>query len=248
MGRRRWLGRLQDPSTTASRPRGGTPPGNGTSETIASPLDRLHTPAICRTGYPPEDRSERRDVRRPTRAVLKRAGPRDPRDRMTREFAEYRPYTTIGQFRAEIGKYVEDDVVAGYEAYVFVPIDPAHLDEDMLAQLSGVDGDKAAHRTPMPPRSSPPWPRWCRPIRRPLRRPTSPPAHESRRCRRPANLGSPADHLVPVGLRPLRRNGRRAADGRALLRPDPGDTVRAVCAGHGGPSHRLVARPAGGRP
>jgi hypothetical protein len=64
---------------------------------------------------------------------------------MTREFTEYRPYTTIGQFRAEIGKYVEDDVVAGYEAYVFVPIDPANLDEDMPAQLPGVDGDKAAH-------------------------------------------------------------------------------------------------------
>jgi DNA uptake protein ComE-like DNA-binding protein len=42
-------------------------------------------------------------------------------DRMTREFAEYRPYTTIGQFRAEIGKYVDADVVAGYEQYVFVP-------------------------------------------------------------------------------------------------------------------------------
>jgi DNA uptake protein ComE-like DNA-binding protein len=65
-------------------------------------------------------------------------------DRMTREFAEYRPYTTIGQFRAEIGKYVDDDVVAAYEAYVFVPIDPTNPDADTFQQLPGLDADEAA--------------------------------------------------------------------------------------------------------
>ena len=35
--------------------------------------------------------------------------------RMTREFEEYRPYTSIGQFRAEIGKYVGPEDVAAYE-------------------------------------------------------------------------------------------------------------------------------------
>jgi DNA uptake protein ComE-like DNA-binding protein len=64
-------------------------------------------------------------------------------DRMTREFAEYRPYTTIGQFRAEIGKYVEDDVVAAYEEYVFVPIDPTNPDAETFQQLPGLDADEA---------------------------------------------------------------------------------------------------------
>ena len=65
-------------------------------------------------------------------------------DRMTREFAEYRPYTTIGQFRAEIGKYVDEDVVAGYEQYVFVPIDPTAPDADTFQQLPGLTADTAA--------------------------------------------------------------------------------------------------------
>lgn len=64
-------------------------------------------------------------------------------EQMTDEFEEYRPWTTIGQFRAEIGKYVGDDVVAGYEAYVFVPISPNDADADTLQQLPGVDEDKA---------------------------------------------------------------------------------------------------------
>jgi DNA uptake protein ComE-like DNA-binding protein len=65
-------------------------------------------------------------------------------DRMTREFAEYRPYTTIKQFRQEIGKYVDDDVVAGYEQYLFVPVDPNSADSETLQQLPGIDEDKAS--------------------------------------------------------------------------------------------------------
>lgn len=65
-------------------------------------------------------------------------------DRMVNEFNEYRPYTTIDQFRREIGKYVEDDVVAGYEHYVFVPIDPTSADADTIQQLPGVVADEAA--------------------------------------------------------------------------------------------------------
>lgn len=41
---------------------------------------------------------------------------------MTREFDEYRPWTTIGQFRAEIGKYMDSDVADAYLRYLFVPI------------------------------------------------------------------------------------------------------------------------------
>ena len=38
--------------------------------------------------------------------------------RMAHEFEEYRPYTSMEQFRREIGKYVDDDEVARFERYV----------------------------------------------------------------------------------------------------------------------------------
>ena len=38
--------------------------------------------------------------------------------RMIHEFEEYRPYTSMEQFRREIGKYVDDDEVARLESYV----------------------------------------------------------------------------------------------------------------------------------
>jgi DNA uptake protein ComE-like DNA-binding protein len=65
-------------------------------------------------------------------------------EQMTHEFDEYRPWTTIGQFRAEIGKYVDADIVSGYERYVFVPVDPTDPDADTYQQLPGLDADKAA--------------------------------------------------------------------------------------------------------
>ena len=60
-------------------------------------------------------------------------------DRMVREFFEYRPYISIQQFRREIGKYVDDDQVAEYEQFVFVPIKVDESDEATLQQISGVD-------------------------------------------------------------------------------------------------------------
>ena len=40
--------------------------------------------------------------------------------RMLREFKEYRPYTSIEQFRREIGKYVDKAEVARFEQYVTI--------------------------------------------------------------------------------------------------------------------------------
>jgi DNA uptake protein ComE-like DNA-binding protein len=40
--------------------------------------------------------------------------------RMQHEFEEYRPYTSIAQFRREIGKYVDADEVARLERYVTI--------------------------------------------------------------------------------------------------------------------------------
>ena len=64
-------------------------------------------------------------------------------DRMVGEFMEYRPYVSIQQFREEIGKYVDEEQVASYEQYVFVPIDPNESDEATLQQLPGVDASIA---------------------------------------------------------------------------------------------------------
>ncbi|HYP61419.1 MAG TPA: hypothetical protein VEQ36_13405, partial [Thermomicrobiales bacterium] len=64
-------------------------------------------------------------------------------DKMHREFNEYKPYTSIGQFRQEIGKYVDDAQVAARERYIFVPVDPASADEATLQQLPGVSADDA---------------------------------------------------------------------------------------------------------
>lgn len=41
-------------------------------------------------------------------------------ERMLHEFKEYRPYTSIEQFRREIGKYVDDEEVARLERYVTI--------------------------------------------------------------------------------------------------------------------------------
>lgn len=40
--------------------------------------------------------------------------------RMLREFKEYRPYTSIEQFRREIGKYVDKAEVARFEQYITI--------------------------------------------------------------------------------------------------------------------------------
>jgi DNA uptake protein ComE-like DNA-binding protein len=54
--------------------------------------------------------------------------------RMVREFREYRPYKTLGQFRKEIGKYVDQKEVARLEQYVFVPVSlNSASDEDILS-------------------------------------------------------------------------------------------------------------------
>lgn len=65
-------------------------------------------------------------------------------NRMVREFQEYRPYTSILQFRHEIGKYVDAATVAGYEKYVYVPVDVNQSDAATLQQLPGVTAEIAA--------------------------------------------------------------------------------------------------------
>lgn len=62
---------------------------------------------------------------------------------MVHEFEEYRPYSSIQQFRREIGKYVSPEQVAEYEKYIFVPINPSEADAPTLQQIPGLDATEA---------------------------------------------------------------------------------------------------------
>jgi DNA uptake protein ComE-like DNA-binding protein len=58
--------------------------------------------------------------------------------KMVHEFEEYRPYTSIEQFQREIGKYVDEEEVARYEQYVFVPLDLNSASSDAFATIPGM--------------------------------------------------------------------------------------------------------------
>ena len=58
-------------------------------------------------------------------------------NRMAHEFDEYRPYTSLVQFRREIGKYVDEDEVARLEQYVFVPLDLNSATREDFANIPG---------------------------------------------------------------------------------------------------------------
>ena len=60
--------------------------------------------------------------------------------RMAHEFEEYRPYTSIKQFQREIGKYVDDEEVARFEQYVFVPINLNSASSEDLSTIPGISG------------------------------------------------------------------------------------------------------------
>lgn len=64
-------------------------------------------------------------------------------NKMVHEFEEYRPYTSIQQFRREIGKYVSAEQVAEYEKYIFVPIKPNDADAATFQQIPGLDANEA---------------------------------------------------------------------------------------------------------
>ena len=64
--------------------------------------------------------------------------------KMAHEFVEYRPYSSIEEFKREIGKYVDDSEVIRYLNYVFVPVELNTSRESDIKNLPGV-GDKMAH-------------------------------------------------------------------------------------------------------
>ncbi|MEM1152192.1 MAG: hypothetical protein AAGI03_16885 [Pseudomonadota bacterium] len=58
--------------------------------------------------------------------------------KMAHEFEEYRPYTSIEQFRREMGKYVDDAEVARLEQYVFVPMNLNESSDDHFKTIPGM--------------------------------------------------------------------------------------------------------------
>ena len=58
--------------------------------------------------------------------------------KMTHEFEEYRPYSSLEQFRREIGKYVDEDEVARLEQYVFIPMNLNTASEDDFRTIPGM--------------------------------------------------------------------------------------------------------------
>jgi DNA uptake protein ComE-like DNA-binding protein len=64
--------------------------------------------------------------------------------RMVHEFAEYRPYRALAQFRREIGKYVDEKEVARLEQFVFVPINLNTASDEDILSIPGV-GKRMLH-------------------------------------------------------------------------------------------------------
>ena len=58
--------------------------------------------------------------------------------RMAHEFEEYRPYTSLTQFRREMGKYVDANEVARLEQYVFVPMNLNTASADDFMTIPGM--------------------------------------------------------------------------------------------------------------
>ena len=58
--------------------------------------------------------------------------------KMAHEFEEYRPYSSLVEFRREIGKYVDADEVARLEQYVFIPMNLNAASEDDFATIPGM--------------------------------------------------------------------------------------------------------------
>jgi len=58
--------------------------------------------------------------------------------KMEHEFEEYRPYTSLEQFRREMSKYVDQDEVARLEQFVFVPMNLNAAGNDDFATIPGI--------------------------------------------------------------------------------------------------------------
>jgi DNA uptake protein ComE-like DNA-binding protein len=59
-------------------------------------------------------------------------------ERIAHEFEEYRPYSSLEQFRREMSKYVDAEEVARLEQYVFIPLNLNAASEAELMTIPGM--------------------------------------------------------------------------------------------------------------
>ena len=126
-------------STTASQPVATIAPATATTE-AAAPTSATSAPAATSAPQAAAQTTKFNLNTMTAEEILKvpNAG-----NRMVREFNEYRPYTSVAQFRQAIGKYVGDAQVDEYLKYVYVPVVPNDADKVTLQQLPGVDASIA---------------------------------------------------------------------------------------------------------
>jgi DNA uptake protein ComE-like DNA-binding protein len=84
----------------------------GVDEVLATALDEAAREEIYGTLFLPLDVNTASEVEL---KLIPGVG-----DRMAYEFDEYRPYDGIERFRREIGKYVDEDVLARFEKYIVI--------------------------------------------------------------------------------------------------------------------------------
>jgi DNA uptake protein ComE-like DNA-binding protein len=121
---------------TACNPANNNSPANANSSNAnatASPAAAAQSPTAGSTA--------KLNINTATGADFLRVMP-DLGNRMVHEFEEYRPYKSIQQFRKEIGKYVDQNRVAEYEKFIFVPIDENQSDAATLQQIPGLDANE----------------------------------------------------------------------------------------------------------
>jgi DNA uptake protein ComE-like DNA-binding protein len=64
--------------------------------------------------------------------------------RMTREFAEYRPWKAYSQFDKEIGKYVGAEATAKLAQYTFIPMNPNSASDEDVMTIPGANATTVA--------------------------------------------------------------------------------------------------------
>lgn len=123
-------------TTTACNPTNNNSPANTTTSNANMTASPAATPSS--TGAP----AAKLNINTASGADFLRVMP-DLGNRMVHEFEEYRPYKSIQQFRKEIGKYVDQNNVAEYEKFIYVPIDENQSDAATLQQIPGLDANEA---------------------------------------------------------------------------------------------------------
>ena len=109
--------KMADTTTAMVAPAAPAPAAPATTTTPATGAPSA-APSPAPAPAAPADTIKKIDLNTATDAEILAIPGMGPR--MLREFKEYRPYTSMAQFRREIGKYVDKAEVARLEKYVYI--------------------------------------------------------------------------------------------------------------------------------